>query len=137
MCLQSGCHVYVEKPFTIDTAEAEELIKLANQKNLKITAGHNAQFTHAMARMRRLVKNGYLGGKPLHLESRYCYDFGNESYAKALLGDKEHWVRKLHGSLLQNIISHGISKIAEFLTGDNPIVIARIHQYIFKKSRRK
>jgi predicted dehydrogenase len=124
MCLQSGCNVYVEKPFTIDTAEAEDLIALANQKNLKITAGHNAQFTHAMIRMRKLVNNGYLGGKPVHMESHYCYDFGDEGFAKALLGDSDHWARKLPGSLLQNIISHGISKIAEFLAGDNPIVIA-------------
>lgn len=123
-CLQSGCNVYVEKPFTINTAEAEELIALANQKKLKITAGHNAQFTHAMIKMRELVKKGYLGGKPTHIEIYYCYDFGDESYAKALLGDPNHWVRTLPGSLLQNIISHGISKIAEFFTGDNPMVIA-------------
>jgi len=124
LCLESGCNVYVEKPFTIDTAEAEDLIGLANKKNLKITAGHNAQFTHAMIRMRELVRNGYLGGKPIHIESHYCYDFGDESYAKALLGDNNHWTRTLPGSLLQNIISHGISKIAEFLSGDNPTVIA-------------
>ena len=123
-CLQAGCNVYVEKPFTLNTPEAEELIALANQKGLKITAGHNAQFTHAMLRMRKLVKNGYLGGNPVHIESHYCYDFGDASYAKALLGDSNHWVRKLPGSLLQNIISHGISKIAEFLAGDNPTVIA-------------
>jgi len=58
------------------------------------------------------------------LESTYCYSFGDESYAKALLGDSGHWVRTLPGSLLQNIISHGISKIAEFLTSDRPLVMA-------------
>jgi predicted dehydrogenase len=124
MCLNAGCNVYVEKPFTLNLVEAEELITLANNRDLKITAGHNAQFTHAMQRMRELVQSGYLGGKPVHIESHYCYDFGDESYAKALLGDSNHWVRSLPGSLLQNIISHGVSKIAEFLTGYNPIVIA-------------
>jgi predicted dehydrogenase len=124
LCLEAGCNVYIEKPFTLNTAEAADLIDLANQKGLKITAGHNAQFTHAMVRMRDLVKQGYLGGKPVHMESHYCYSFGDESYAKALLGDSDHWVRKLPGSLLQNIISHGISKIAEFLSGDSPTVIA-------------
>ena len=123
-CLEHGCNVYVEKPFTLNTADAEDLIRLADQKGLKITAGHNAQFTHAMIRMRELVRAGYLGGKPVHMESLYCYNFGDEKYAKALLGDSEHWVRKLPGSLLHNIISHGISKIAEFLTGQNPTVIA-------------
>lgn len=134
MCLQSGCNVYVEKPFTIDTTEAEDLIELANQKNLKITAGHNSQFTHAMIRMRELVNSGYLGGKPVHMESHYCYDFGDETFAKALLGDSDHWVRKLPGSLLQNIISHGISKIAEFLAGDNPVVIAHGFTSTFLKN---
>lgn len=134
ICLEAGCNVYIEKPFTLNTAEAVELIRLANQNKLKLTAGHNAQFTHAMVRMRELVKKGYLGGKPVHMESIYCYDFGDVSYAKALLGDKEHWVRKLPGSLLQNIISHGISKIAEFLSGDNPTVIAHGFTTPFLKS---
>src|SRR3990170_6083600 len=43
-CLLSGCHVYVEKPFTVNTAEAEQLIALAKEKDLKITAGHDDQF---------------------------------------------------------------------------------------------
>jgi predicted dehydrogenase len=124
LCLEAGCHVYIEKPFTIDTNEAESLIKLAAEKNLKLTAGHNAQFTLAARRMRELVKSGYLGGAPLHMESYYCYNLSDPSYAKALLGDKNHWVRKMPGQLLQNVISHGISKIAEFIVSDSPKVIA-------------
>lgn len=124
LCLAAGSHVYMEKPFTLNTAEAEDLIQLAKQSDRKITAGHNAQFTHTMIRMRELVKGGYLGGNPLHMECHYCYDFSNTSYAKALLGDHDHWVRKLPGALLQNIISHGISRIAEFLVGEHPMVIA-------------
>ncbi len=124
LCLESGCHVYMEKPFSVYASEAEELFEIADRKGLKVIAGHNAQFTHAMVRMRELVKSGYLGGKPVHMESQYCYDFSDPAFAKALLGDGDHWVRKLPGSLLQNIISHGISKIAEFLSGDKPKVIA-------------
>ncbi len=124
MALETGSHVYMEKPFTLTAAEAEDLMALAEKKGLKVTAGHNAQFTPAMIRMRRLVRNGYLGGRPVHMESHYCYDFSDAAYAKALLGDRDHWIRKLPGSLLQNIISHGISKIAEFLSGDRPRVIA-------------
>ena len=37
---------------------------------------------------------------------------------------KQHWVRRLPGKLLHNIISHGIARIAEFLTSDDPQVIA-------------
>jgi predicted dehydrogenase len=40
-----------------------------------------------------------------------------------VLGDKEHWVRKLPGGLLQNVISHGIARIAEFLPTDTPQIL--------------
>lgn len=124
LCMEHGCHVYVEKPFTLYAREAEELIALAEAKGLKLTVGHDAQFGHAARRMRALVASGYLGGAPVHMESYYCYDLSDPSYAKALLGDKQHWVRRLPGKLLQNIISHGVAPIAEHLTSDSPQVVA-------------
>ena len=124
-CLERGCHVYIEKPFTLNTRDAEELIRLARQNGLKLTVGHDGQFRHAARRMRRAVQAGYLGGPPVHMESYYCYELGETSaYARALLADKQHWVRKLPGKLLHNIISHGIARIAEFFTTDAPEVIA-------------
>jgi predicted dehydrogenase len=123
-CLDNGCHVYVEKPVTLFASEVETLIARATATGLRLTAGHDDQFTHVARRMRSLVRKGYLGGAPLHMESYYCYDLSDPSYARALLGDKRHWVRQLPGKLLQNIISHGIARIAEFLTSDAPIVIA-------------
>ena len=124
LCLESGAHVYVEKPFTINENEAKTLVAIADEKGLKLTAGHDGQFSHVTRRMRALVQEGYLGGAPVHMESYYCYDLGEPGYAKALLGDKQHWVRRLPGKLLHNIISHGIARIAEFLTSDTLEVIA-------------
>lgn len=132
LCLERGCHVYVEKPFTLRSDEAERLIALANARSLKLTAGHDDQFSHVARRMRRLVHSGYLGGRPVHMESSYCYDLG-DGYARALLGDRQHWVRKLPGKLLHNIISHGIARIAEFLSGDHLRVIA--HGFVSPRLR--
>ena len=123
-CLEHGCHVYVEKPFTVHAAEAEGLVAIANETGLKLTVGHDDQFTHVARRMRSLVASGYLGGAPVHMESYYCYDLANPTYARALLADKHHWVRRLPGGLLHNLISHGIARIAEFLSDDTPHVIA-------------
>jgi len=123
-CLGHGCHVYIEKPFTVFAEQAKQLVSLAESKGLKLTVGHNYQFSHVARRMRKLVQSGYLGGSPVHMESYYSYNLSDPSYAKALLGDKQHWVRKLPGRLLQNIISHGVARIAEFLTGDGLQVIA-------------
>jgi predicted dehydrogenase len=123
ICLDRGCHVYVEKPFTLFESEARRLIALANEKGLKLTAGHDLQFGHAARRMRTLVQDGYLGPGPVHMESYYCYSL-ERGYARTLLGDNKHWVRRLPGGLLHNVISHGIARIAEFLTGDAPQVMA-------------
>jgi predicted dehydrogenase len=123
-CLEHDCHVYVEKPFTLYAEQAERLVDLAERKRVKLTVGHNDQFSHVARRMRALVQSGYLGGAPVHMESYYTYDLGDPSYARALLGDENHWVRRLPGRLLQNVISHGIARIAEFIPSDSPQVIA-------------
>ena len=127
-CLESGSHVYLEKPFTITAGEAESLIRLAERRDLKITAGHNLQFTPETLEMRQLLAQGFLGGKPVHLESHFSYDLGNATYASALLGNRQHWVRQLPGQLLHNIISHGIAKLAEFLDDDLIEIIGTAHQ---------
>jgi predicted dehydrogenase len=123
-CLDRGAHVYIEKPFTVGANEAEALIQFANHRRLNVTAGHNLQFTLEMLEMRRLVKEGFLCGKPVHLESSFSYDLGDATYAKGLFGNQNHWVRKLPGALLHNIISHGVAKLAEFLDDDLIDIIA-------------
>lgn len=117
-CLEAGCHVYIEKPFALNANETENLLASAERMSLKLTAGHDLQFSHAARRMRQLVREGYLGGDPVHMESYYCYDLSDPRYARSLLADKSHWIRRLPGKLLHNIISHGIARIAEFLHHD-------------------
>ena len=46
--LENGKHVFVEKPFTSTAAQGEELINLAQQKNLRIMVDHTFLFTGAV-----------------------------------------------------------------------------------------
>jgi predicted dehydrogenase len=126
-CLDAGCHVYVEKPFTITSLEASKLIRRAREHRVYITAGHNLQHTWESIDARRLVCAGFLGGPPIHIESYYTYSLGNPEYAKALLNNDQHWVRQLPGKLLHNIVSHGIARLAEYLTVDDLTVAAFGH----------
>jgi len=134
-CLEAGSHVYVEKPFTLYEHEARELIGLATARGLKITAGHDNQFQHVALRMRSLVRDGYLGGKPVHIESYYGYELGDNAYVRAFLSDPDHWVRRLPGMLLHNVISHGIARVAEYLTCDSPAVIVHAFTSPFLAAR--
>jgi len=59
--LLNGKHVFVEKPFTSNIAQAEELINLAQKKNLKIMVDHTFLFTGAVKKIWQLLKEGTLG----------------------------------------------------------------------------
>ena len=59
--LENGKHVFVEKPFTSNTAQGEELINLAQQKNLKIMVDHTFLFTGAVRKISQLLDEGILG----------------------------------------------------------------------------
>ena len=59
--LENGKHVFVEKPFTSTSHQAEELIELAERKNLKIMVDHTFLFSGAVKKIRELVEVGTLG----------------------------------------------------------------------------
>ena len=59
--LENGKHVFVEKPFTASSAEAEELIELAAAKRLQVMVDHTFLFTGAVRKIRQLIDDGVLG----------------------------------------------------------------------------
>jgi predicted dehydrogenase len=59
--LQNGKHVFVEKPFTSNSNQAEELIELAQKSDLKIMVDHTFLFTGAVKKIRQLIDEGELG----------------------------------------------------------------------------
>ena len=59
--LESDKHIWVEKPFTSSSVQAEELIELAERKNLKIFVDHTFMYNGAVRKMKELVDKGELG----------------------------------------------------------------------------
>jgi predicted dehydrogenase len=59
--LEHGKHVFVEKPFTANSRQAEELLELAERKNLKIMVDHTFLFTGAVRKIKQLVDARELG----------------------------------------------------------------------------
>jgi predicted dehydrogenase len=59
--LQNGKHIFVEKPFTANVAQAEELIELAGKKNLTIMVDHTLLFTGAVRKIKQFIDEGVLG----------------------------------------------------------------------------
>ena len=59
--LENGKHIFIEKPFTCSVVQAEELIELADRKNLRIMVDHTFLFTGAVKKIRQLIDEGTLG----------------------------------------------------------------------------
>jgi predicted dehydrogenase len=59
--LENGKHIFVEKPFTTNVAQAEDLIELAEKKDLKVMVDHTFLFTGAVRKMREIIDSGELG----------------------------------------------------------------------------
>lgn len=54
-CLNKNLHVFVEKPITASINEAEEIVNLAKQKNLKLQVGHIERFNPALISLEKYM----------------------------------------------------------------------------------
>ncbi|MCW4018873.1 MAG: Gfo/Idh/MocA family oxidoreductase [Candidatus Bathyarchaeota archaeon] len=59
--LNSGKHVTVEKPMTLNSLEAIKLVDLAHEKNLVLSVGHIFRFDAAIEKAKSLIENGWFG----------------------------------------------------------------------------
>jgi predicted dehydrogenase len=59
--LENGKHVFIEKPMTASVREAEELIELAEKKNLRLFVDHTFIYTGAVRKMKEVITSGRLG----------------------------------------------------------------------------
>lgn len=100
--LQSGKHVFVEKPFTASAPQAEELIELAAKKNLKIMVDHTFIFTGAVRKIKECIDNGIMG-------DLYYYDS-----TRVNLGLFQHDV-----NVVWDLASHDFS-IVDYLIKEKP-----------------
>jgi predicted dehydrogenase len=59
--LRQGKHVLVEKPLTLRTEEAYELVRLANENKAVLCVGHIHRFNNGVRELKRVITNGGLG----------------------------------------------------------------------------
>lgn len=100
--LMNGKHVFVEKPFTVNAAQGEELVELAERRNLTIMVDHTFLFTGAVRKISQLVEEGALG-------KLYYYDS-----TRVNLGLLQHDV-----NVLWDLAPHDLS-IMDYLIRETP-----------------
>jgi predicted dehydrogenase len=105
--LIAGKHVFVEKPFTLSSAEAKELIEIAQKKRKIIMVGHLLKYHPAVIKIKKMIDSGELG------EIYYIYS------QRVNLGK----VRR-DESVLWSLTVHDISVILYFLDKEPTAVSA-------------
>ena len=103
--LENGKHVFVEKPFTATSGEAEELIELAERRGLQIMVDHTFLFTGVVRKIKQLIDEGTLG-------RLYYYDS-----TRVNLGLFQHDV-----NVLWDLAPHDLS-IMDYLIGVEPELV--------------
>ena len=104
--LENGKHVFVEKPFTSTVAQAEELIELADKKNLTIMVDHTFLFTGAVRKIKELIDNDVLG-RLFYFDS-----------TRVNLGLFQHDI-----NVIWDLAPHDLS-IMDYVVNDKPVAVA-------------
>lgn len=60
-CISQGINVIIEKPMAMSIADADAIIKLAEEKKVKVSACHQNRFNIAVQEMRRALEQGRFG----------------------------------------------------------------------------
>ena len=60
-CLKNNINVLLEKPICLDVKEAKELLRIAEEFNVKFLVGHIERFNPALLKVKEMIKNNELG----------------------------------------------------------------------------
>jgi predicted dehydrogenase len=118
--VNAGAHVYVEKPFALNAAEADEMLAMTAARDRLVCVGHDRLFDPAWTECRERIQAGVVG-RVTHLEVFQAYDLDGP-FGRLLVTDDRHWVRRLPGGLFQNTLPHALATVAETVLDPRPLV---------------
>jgi len=107
--LDNGLNVFCEKPFTLTSAQGNELVKIANEKRLVNQVGFHNQFIGTFRELKRLLTLNVIGE---------LFHFSGEAYGPVVTKEKgSTWRSSAEegGGCLNDYASHVINLIQEVI----------------------
>lgn len=111
-CIDHGINVIVEKPMAMSIEDADEIVKRAKEKNVKVSACHQNRFNVAIQQMRKALEEGRFG-KLSHGSINVRWNRNKDYYDQAPWRGK--WASD--GGCLFNQCIHGID-LLRWMMGD-------------------
>ena len=124
--LEKGLHVFVEKPFVLDTSVGTRLAETAETAGVVNQVGYFLRFNEVFNAVRQILAENLIG-QPLH--------FKNEMYGRTVLAPtKKGWRSKkaLGGGCMLDFASHAID-LADFFFGPPGNVTGSVLKRVYSK----
>jgi predicted dehydrogenase len=107
--LNAGCHVFVEKPFALNEAQARIILDTATAQGKHVSVNYLYNFEAPGMQLEQMLAAGALGDV-VHMETNYGYNLAGD-YGLAVMADPGHWVHRLPGKLFHNVLDHVLAKV--------------------------
>lgn len=122
-CINHGVHVIVEKPMAMSMEDANEIIRLSEEKNVKVSACHQNRFNIAVQEMRQALEAGRFG-KLSHGSIHVRWNRNKNYYTQAPW--RGTWAQD--GGALMNQCIHGIDLLRWTFGGEVEEVYGQTRQ---------
>jgi predicted dehydrogenase len=109
-CAEQGCHVLLEKPMALNTAECDEIIAAAERYGIQLMVGHTQHYHPENIAAKRIIESGELGELVMINDIRHVHYYRP---------DRPEWFfekSKSGGGIITNLGAHSIDKI-QWMTG--------------------
>lgn len=128
-CIDAGKHLIIEKPIALSMADADEIVRRAGERGVKVSACHQNRFNVAVQELRKAIEAGRFG-KLSHGSIHVRWNRGRSYYDQAPW--RGTWAQD--GGTLMNQCIHGID-LLRWMMGDDVVEIygqtrQRFHDYL-------
>ena len=100
-CLKAGKNVLIEKPIALTVEDAKEILKVAEEKNLRVFTSMQLRFSPVVQYVKNLIDNNSLG--KVFMVNINCYWNRNKNYYKLR---EWHGNQEMDGGVLFTQFSH-------------------------------
>lgn len=104
-CAEQGCHVLLEKPMALNTAECDEIIRVAKSRQVRLIIGHSIRYSGESRAAKQIIESKSLGTLLMIHDVRHVNYYRDDRptwfFDKAASG----------GGIMMNLGAHSIDRI--------------------------
>lgn len=128
-CINSGINIIIEKPMAMSMKDANEIISLSNEKNVKVSACHQNRFNIAIQELKKAIESNRFG-KISHGSIHVRWNRNKSYYTQAPW--RGTWEQD--GGALMNQCIHGIDLLRWLMGSEIDEIYGqtrqRLHNYL-------